>query len=930
MTITPMSPHRRFVEQIFRLLVKLYPHEFRRRLGADMTQAFRDQLNDLDRTGPTAIHRAGIICRALASLLVHGLIERAGALTNARHGSHVEGRAMHRNSPRGHMLSYVSALDLRLGWRAVSKYPVLNLVAGVAIAFAVACAALVFEGVTQVLHPRLRLPDGDRVVGIRLWNAVSSRVEEQSLYYYASWRTELRSITDLGAFSESIYNVADSAGGGAAPAGVAAITASGFRVARVAPLRGRAFIDADERRGAPPVTILGYRIWQQRFAGDSNIVGRGVRIGGQLHTVIGVMPEGFAYPIRSNMWIPLQVGATGHVPGRGPSIRMVGRLAPGARLDDARKELTVLGARAARGLSAEYESVRPQVMPYAKSVVYVPTDFGVGFRSANLATMLLLVLACGNVALLVFARAATRDTELVVRQALGATRGRIIAQLFVESLVLGTIASVVGLAVANFGMKWAYTLVQAAVMRPPFWFRDTLSATTLAYGAALAVLSAAITGALPAARLTRDLGMQLRGSAAGVGGLRLGRALGVMMTAQVAVAVLFPVSTYYLRRDVLAYRSLDLGYPADEYVAARLGIDAAFQTASTSPAIDSATAASFFRTLRQRVEEQPGVTAVTFASALPGMWHPRVRIEIDAAGTLLSDTLFKGGVTVASVDVNYFEAMQGRVRLGRGFQRADLLPEAGPVVVNESFVTYRLRGRNPIGWRLRYPNPDEPGARKRPDQEPGPWHEIVGVVKDLPMTNGGDPRPYPGAGFYHPMEPGLRSPVYMVVHVKGRHKTFIEQLHAAVTSIDPRLRVEGVFQPTTVAQGELVLPTALFRLSIVLSAMALLISSAALYAVTSFTVRRRTQEIGIRMALGSDPQRVLALILKRPFLQVASGVLVGTVLTLAYAIGSGITASILLAVLTYGTLMLLVCMVGCAAPAIRALRIKPMQALRTE
>ena len=831
------------------------------------------------------------------------------------------------------MLSYVSALDLKLGWRALIKYPVLNLVAGVAIAFAIACTAIVFEGVTQVLHPRLPLPDGDRVVGIRLWNPVSSRVEEQSLYYYASWRNDLRSITDLGAFSEHIYNVADSAGGGAAPAGVAAITASGFRAARVAPLRGRAFIEADERRGAPPVAILGYWIWQQRFAGDSNIVGRGVRIGGQLHTVIGVMPEGFAYPIRSNMWIPLQVGATGHVPGRGPSIRMLGRLAPGARLDDARKELTVLGARAARGVPAEYESVRAQVMPYAKSVVHVPTDASIGFRSVNVATVLLLLLACGNVALLVFARAATRDTELVVRQALGATRGRIIAQLFVESLVLATIASAVGLAVANFGMKWAYALVQAAVMRPPFWFRDTLSPSTLAYGAGLAVLSAVITGALPAARMTRDLGVQLRGAAAGAGGLRLGRVLGFLMVAQVAVAVLFPVSTYYLRRDVLAYRSLDLGYPADEYVAARLVIDAASQAASlasTVPPIDSANAASFFQTLRHRMEGQSGVTAVTFASALPGMWHPRVRIEIDAAGALLPDTLFKGGVTVADVDVNYFEAMQAQVRLGRGFQSADLLPEARPVVVNESFVTSRLRGRNPIGWRLRYSNPEDPGARRRPGQEPGPWREIVGVIKDLPMTHGGDPRPYAGAGFYHPTEPGLGSPVYMVAHVNGRHDTFIEQLHAAATSIDPRLRVGGVFQPTKVAQGELVLPIALLRLSIVLSAMALLISSAALYAVTSFTVRRRTQEIGIRMALGSDPQRVLALILKRPFLQVASGVLVGTVLTLAYAIGSERTASVMLANIAYGTLMLVVCMVGCAAPAIRALRIKPMQALRTE
>ena len=830
------------------------------------------------------------------------------------------------------MQSYLSALDLKLGWRALIKYPVLNLVAGVAIAFGIACAALVFEGVTQVLHPRLPLPDGDRVVGIRLWNATASRVEERSLYYYASWRNELRSIAELGAFRESINNLADSTGD-VAPASLAAITASGFRVARVAPLLGRAFDEADERVGAPLVIILGHGIWQQRFAGDTNIVGRTVRVGGEPHTVIGVMPEGFSYPIRHNLWTPLRLPATGHEPGRGPPIRMVGRLAPGVGLGDAQKELTVLGARAASGVPKEYELVRPQVMPYARSVVYVPTDASIGFRSVNLATVLLLVLACGNVALLVFARAATRETEFIVRQALGATRRRLIAQLFVESLVLGTIAAATGLAVANFGAKWAFEFVQRAVMSLPFWFHDTLSLTTFVYGALLAVLSAAITGAIPAAKVTRDLAFRLRAATTGGGGLRLGRGLAVLMAAQVTVAVLFPVSTYTLRRDVLAYRSLDLGYPADEYVAARLGIDAAPQTASsasTSAAVDSATAASFYRRLRQRVEEQSSVTAVTFADRLPGMWHPRIRIEIDAAGTLLPDSVFRGGVTVASVDVGFFEAMQARIRLGRGFHASDLRSEVRAVVVNESLVAYRLQGRNPIGWRLRYSNPRDPGTRPQPGQEPGPWHEIVGVVNDLAMTTGGtkttggDHRPSPNAGFYHPMEPELRSPVHMAVRAQGHGETFVQELYATSISVDPRLRVEALFHAKDVARGELILPTTLFRLSIVLSAMALLISSAALYAVTAFSVRRRTQEIGIRVALGSTPRRVLALILAQPLVQVGSGVLVGTALTILFDIAN------VFAVLGYGALMLVVCMGGCAVPAIRALRIQPMDALRTE
>jgi hypothetical protein len=214
---------------------------------------------------------------------------------------------------------------------------------------------------------------------------------------------------------------------------VAEITASAFRVAQVAPLLGRALVADDERAGAPPVVVLGYDVWQTRFAGDPGVVGRSVQLGDAYATVVGVMPEGFAFPVAHELWTPLQSAAVVHGPLEGPPITVFGRLAPGATLESAQAELTAIGRRAATERPDTHEHLQPQVSPYAK-LFWAATGEGLAiFLSIELFAVMLLVLVCGNVALLLFARAATREKELIVRSALGASRGRIVAQLFAEA-----------------------------------------------------------------------------------------------------------------------------------------------------------------------------------------------------------------------------------------------------------------------------------------------------------------------------------------------------------------------------------------------------------------------------------------------------------------------------------------------------------------
>ncbi len=404
----------------------------------------------------------------------------------------------------------VSWLDFKLGFRMLLKYPGLTVVGGVAIAFAIWVGAGTFEFVTQVVRPTLPLDDGDRIVGIRLWHSASGGVEEQALYDFVGWREAVKSVVDLGAFRTLRRNVI--VNGSGTEETVAAISASAFRVARVPPLLGRPLVEADERPGAAPVIVIGYDVWQRRFDGDPDVVGRTVRLANTAVTVVGVMPEGFAFPVSHHVWTPLRLDLIDFGRRSGPSVNVFGRLASGVTIGEAQAELAALGQRASADFPDTHEHIRPQVLPYASSILNFTRGQSVGLMSvANLFVVALLVVMCANVALLMFARATTREGEIVVRNALGASRGRIITQLFVEALVVGGVGTIVGLALARFGLHWGFAAVVAEAGALPFWFRPSLSPATVLYAAVLTLVGAMVAGAAPALKVTRGLGTAAAG-----------------------------------------------------------------------------------------------------------------------------------------------------------------------------------------------------------------------------------------------------------------------------------------------------------------------------------------------------------------------------------------------------------------------------------
>lgn len=822
----------------------------------------------------------------------------------------------------------VSWLDFKLGFRMLVRYPGLTLVGGLAIAFAIWVGAGTFEFLGQVMNPRIPLAEGDRIVAIEVTSASDGRQTPRILHDYVDWRADLRSVTELGAYRSVERNLITEYAQ-AEPADLAEITASAFQIARVQPLFGRAIVADDESPASPPVLVLGWELWQRRFGGDPNVLGRTVQVGTTPATIVGVMPQGFRFPISYEAWAPLRLNVLEYERGQGPAISVIGRLAPNATLDEAQTELTNLGRRAALDFPATHEHLRPRVMPLAKSWLDLSTGEALSLWSINLFIIMLLALVCSNVALLMFARAATRESEIAVRNAIGASRARIITQLFAEALVLGTFGAALGLAAAGFGLRWGLGIAATQFMDGaplPFWFRSTLSPSTVLYAGILAVVAAIIAGVLPALKVTRGVGTQLRQASAGGGGLRFGGVWTAVIVTQVALTVALPSTAFQLRKDANRIRTLEVGFPTQQYLSLRLEMDRDASTAATGDTSRAAFLALFAerkQELERRLTNYPVVLDVTFAGRLPRMYHQWNQIEVDEGAVEPRDVR---GHRVSSTPIaeDYFEVLRTTILSGRSFNSSDTSSGAQVVLVNKPFVDDVLGGRNPIGRRIRYIANEE---YRRPSDE-GPWYEIVGVAPDMGMTSG-----YGRSGIYHPLIPAEAYPVYLAVHVRGDPDAFEPQLRATAAAVDPTMRINELMPLDEVTGGEMKFYSFWFRLTLLISSIALLLSLAGIYAVMAFTVARRTREIGIRVALGASQRRVLASIFRRPLKQVALGVLAGTFVTgfLAYGInGMAVSPRGAAMVAAYAVLMLAVCLLACIVPTRRALAVEPTEALRAD
>jgi predicted permease len=827
-------------------------------------------------------------------------------------------RALHPGSGIG-----FSWIDVKLGVRILRKQPILTVVAGLTLALGIP-AALIPTHIMSALDTDLPVDEGDRVLGLRNWDLQANDPASASLLHdFTVWRETLASFEELGAARSDPWNV-HSPDGRAAEVRGAQVTASVFSILRVPPLLGRTLLSSDEVEGAPDVVVIAEDLWESRFARDPEIVGATIAIGRRPHTIVGVMPEGFAFPIRDYLWLPLRADPADYALGGGPDLLVLGRLADGISTADASAELATVGARLRAEWPATHETLRPEVLSFSLVLMNEPaTGLAASWEIIllQLFCFAVLAIACGNVGTLILARTATRLNEISVRTALGAGRARILSQLFAESLVLALGATAAGLVLAQtVVVGFAESLIDDDL---PYWLDLDLTPRMILIALGLGAGSAVIAGVLPAikatnARIQQNLQAATRGAS-----VRFGALTTALIVVEVAVSVCFLCFGTALAVTFMEDRSGDAGVEIDRYLIA--GVRTPWVDPTTA---DSAMYAAAFQArtaanqdeLLARLAADGAVRHVAMGANIPGRGHGTRWVTVEGA-----DSASAVPVLGARVHIDYFRGLDIDVLQGRAFTSADVdVPDRylrRAVVVNDQFVRDVFGGGSAVGRLIRFTDlaPDEPSVP----------YEIVGVVETF-GTNFQNPDR--SAAVYHPLSSADVHPMSYVIEVGGDATAFIPTLRSIVSTVDPEAIVERPRSLTELVAEQQLESRTVTWFVLILSAVGMILAATGLYALMSFTVSQRTREIGIRTALGADAKNVIATIARRAFAQLVVGVAIGSALGALLLNGNSdeffavnnmplLVSGVAVAVVAFSAL-------SCLAPIRRGLRIQPTEALR--
>ena len=830
----------------------------------------------------------------------------------------VEQAKEHQRDERGFRWLDNTRMDVTLGARMLAKYPALSLIGGAGLAVGVAIGTAFFALLYSFLYATLPVEGGDRIVALENWDLATNDEMRRSMHDLAIWQREMKTVAEIGAFRTIARNVTSS-GGSTEPVEIAQITAAGFNITRVTPIIGRGIVAADERAGALPIAVIGYDVWQSRFNADGSVLGRELRLGNEVYTIVGVMPQGYAFPVNHVYWTPLSTSGVAFGPREGPDVFIFGRLRDGVQMEQARAELSAIGKQMASAFPLTHSRLQPRVMPYAHPILDIQ---GMGTRDftamQSLISLLALIVAI-NVGVLVYARTATRQREIAVRTALGASRRRIVGQLFIEALVLSGAASAAGIALARFGIAQGVAIFAAEGNGAlPYFLNFDMPLAAYAYVAILTIIAALIAGVLPALHATGRQSHDTLKQASGTDGLRLGRVWSAMIIAQVAIAVTALPGVMQIGWSGIQSAMTRANFNEESFLAAIISADPDPPAGMAEPDYARESMVRFEKTktdLVTALEAEAAVDDVTVAAFIPGS-EPRARIAVDGEGVT---PLVTTDMRFNRVATGFFDTFGARVIAGRGLRDSDGTEATQAVVVNRAFVTQLLGGANAVGKRLHYV-----AAGSVPTQ-----YEIVGVVSDL-GTNAIAPDLVEPVVF-HTIQKSTRATA--LIRMRGDDPVrFSSRLRDMTAALDPTLRLRIVTFAELDRQQLIAVRLMLLACSLVIVAV-LLLSAAGIYAMMSFTVSQRRKEIGIRSAMGADARQLLRSIFAKAALQLLAGVVVGVVLALLTDRASDgellgpfgrtlvpITAAMMTIVGLFATL----------GPARRGLRIQPTEALRAE
>jgi predicted permease len=800
--------------------------------------------------------------------------------------------------------------DVAHTWRTLRRAPAFAAVALITLALGIGANTAIFSVVNGVLLRDLPYRDADQVV--RLWgaNATAQRDKGQlSPADFLDLRAAQRSFTTMGAFAW---------GGGTYVGDGDPVRLSGLRVDAnvfsalgVSAAIGRTFVAGEDSTAlAPTVVLLGNGVWRRLFGSDSTIVGKTIDLSGRRRTVVGVLPPSFFFPTaaEAEIFTPLDLTPVLNDANRARKFHFlgaVGRLRPGVTVEQARTEVVSIARRLERDYPESNAGITVNTLGIREAMV---GDTRPALLVLLGASLLVLLIACANVAGMLLSRAVSRRQELAVRAALGAGRARLVRQMLTESVVLAVVGGAAGLGLAAWGTR---ALVASAGDMLPASNQITVDSTVLATALLVTLLCGILFGLVPALAASRGMHTALkdagRGSSGGVGRYRLRTAL---VTGQLALAAMLLVGAGLLVRSLTRLQHNDLGYTVDSALTFDLSL--AGQRYATSEAQDQ-----FYEELYQRLRTLPGVAAVGGSGNLPLRGSSSASLAIDGRPHE-GDRLPEVGYQPVSDD--WFKAMGVPFRRGRAFGPSDHNDAPPVVILSEAAARQFWPNGDPIGARVRLgPNPSTP------------WSTVVGVVGDVRMGVAGDPRPTAYVSARQDHWGGMA----MVVRTTGDPMALLPAVRREVRAIDATLPVSDPRSMRDVQSLQLTDRRLPMQLMTAFAVLALILAAVGVYGVMAYSVAARTREIGVRVALGARPANVFGMVVRHGFVTAVAGLAIGLLgaaglgrllVNLLYEVAPTDAATFV----TVAVVLLGVVLAACLIPARRAVRIDPLEALRSE
>ena len=813
---------------------------------------------------------------------------------------------------RGVSLLETLAQDLRYGWRTLLKSPGFAAAALFTLALGIGANTAIFSVVYGVLLQPLPFRDAARLV---LLHETTPKVGDVSVSYpnFQDWRAQSRTFSEMAAVSNVAFNMT----GGSQPENIGglAVSPNFLSMAGVRPVIGRGFSPDEEKAGTAPVLLLSYALWQSHFGGDRRVIGKTIRLDSRTVTIVGVLPKDFRWVETCDVMEPIGVWATNNstVAERGDrgDLTVVGRLAPGVRMEQARAEMDGIAARLARA----YPQANDQ---FGVKLQLLRESFSGDARPAMVvllgAAIFVLLVACANVANLFLMRGAVRAKEMALRIAIGASGGRIVRQILTESFLVALLGGLAGVGLAMAGIPAMARLIPADTLAGA---NVGMNGAVLLFSAGLVVLSVLAFGLAPALHSARgNVHADLKEGGKTTSGGGRNRWRGLLATSEIALALILLVGAGLMMKSLYRLLAVDSGFRPQRVIKMEMSLRTAQY--DKDPAV-----IGFWQQVLDRVRALPGVESAAVGTAIP-LTDDHSRTDITVEGAALPKPSGYPHPDMHIVSPGYEKTLGIRLLRGRGFTDADRENAPRVALVNATVAQRHFPGADPVGKRFTLGHLE---ANRAPQ-----WVTIVGVLADTKMYGLANPA---RLEVYVPFRQLVSNEMVLLVKSGVEPAALVSAIRGVVVSIDKEQPIFGIATMQEVVNASVSTRRITLILLGLFSGLALVLASIGIYGVVSYSVAQRAREIGIRIALGAQRGDVLRLVL-------AQG---GKISLAGIAIGSAASAGLtwLMAKLLYSVsavdpatftavafVLAVIAMVASYIPARRALRVDPLVALRNE